>query len=333
MKRSLKIFGLFIFLLSLISSCKKQPCIGLLMDNLTAERWEKDMRLFEKNIKELGGTCFVSIADSDPEKQLKQAADLISKGAEVLVVIPVNQEKAGDIVRYAHKKRIPVISYDRLIKNCNLDYYISTDNIAIGELQAEYLTKIKPQGKYGIIGGATIDNNAYLLNLGQMNVLQPLVEKGDIDIVFNEFTQTWALHEAYEITSKYLQNEKTIPDAIIASNDNLAAGAISALKEHNLAGKVLVAGMDADIQAIRNIVGGNQTMTVYKPIESLAYAAADAAIKISKGIAPSNMNITINNGKRLVPAILLPAKIVHKQNIKMTVISEGYIEEEDITKQ
>ncbi len=319
------LMGLIIF-----SSCTHKPHIGLLMDSFNQERWKKDKKLFEEKVKELGGTCEVLIANANTDTQLKQAQEMIDNGVEVLVVIPVNQEKAGDIVKLAHQNYVPVISYDRLIRNCNLDYYISTDNIAIGELQADYLTKIKPVGKYGIIGGSTVDNNAYLLNLGQMNVLQPLVEKGDIEIVFNKFTNSWSLHEGYEITKEYLSTPGAELDAIIASNDVLAQGAISALKEFNLAGNVLVAGMDADIAAIRNIVGGNQTMTVYKPIESLAFAAADAAVKISNGEAPSNMNITVNNGKRLVPAILLKAQIVHKQNINLTVVSEGFIKKEEI---
>jgi D-xylose ABC transporter substrate-binding protein len=329
--KKLPILLTIIFLgLLMITGCKHKPTIGLLVDNLVRERWEKDMTLFEKQVNELGGTCMISIADSDPDKQLEQAKEMISKGVEVLVVIPVNQEKAADIVAYAHNNYVPVIAYDRLIKNCNLDYYISTDNIKVGELQAEFLTKIKPIGKYGIIGGSTVDHNAYLLNLGQMNILQPLIEKGDIEVVFNQYTKTWSLHEGYEITNNYLNTNGSV-DAIIAGNDALADGAISALKEHNMDGHVLVAGQDADINAIRNIVAGNQTMTVYKPIESLAYAAANAAIKISEGTAPSNMNITIHNGKRLVPAILLDAQVVHRQNINLTVISEGFIQEQDLS--
>ncbi len=333
MKKTALIISVFIVGIILFSSCKHEPHIGLLVDTLERERWNKDMTIFEKDIKELGGICSIAVAETDPDKQFEQAKEMIANGVEVLVVIASNQIKAGDIVTYAHKHHVPVIAYDRLIKDCNLDYYISTDNIAVGELQASYLTKIKPAGKYGIIGGSKVDNNAYLLSIGQINILQPLIDKGDIEIVFNQFSNSWALHEGYEVTNNYLNSEDyTGLDAIIAGNDALATGAISALKEHNMAGTVLVAGQDADIQAIRNIVGGNQTMTIYKPIESMAFAAADAAIKISDGIAPSNMNITVNNGKRLVPAILLKAQIVHKQNIDLTVISEGFINQQELEK-
>ncbi|WP_282037789.1 sugar ABC transporter substrate-binding protein [Saccharicrinis aurantiacus] len=319
--------SLSIFLLS----CEMKPTIGFLVANLEQERWQKDIDNFKANVEDLGGIAIVAVADSDEKVQYEQALKMIADGVDVLVVVPVNRTKACEIVKTAHKNSIPVISYDRLIKDCNLDYYISTDNIGIGELQANYLTKIKPSGKYGIIGGATTDNNAYLLKLGQMNVLQPLIDNGSIEIIFDSYTKHWSIHEGYEMTNKYLQESEDI-DAIIAGNDDLASGAISALKEHNLEGKVLVAGQDADIEAIKNIVIGNQTITIYKPIESLSYAAADAAIKISKGIAPSNGSVTVNNGKRLVPAILLQAQIVNKQNIEMTVISEGFIKKEEIKK-
>ena len=127
-----------------------------------------------------------------------------------------------------------------------------------------------------------------------------------------------------------LENENTV-DVVLAGNDALAAGAIQALQEHNKAGEVLVAGQDADIGAIRNIILGHQTVTIYKPIESLAYNAAEAAIKIAKGKKlEGTMSCTVNNGHRLVPSVLLKAQLVNKQNIKMTVVSEGFVEEKEI---
>ncbi len=328
--KNLKSIFIFAFALFLMFGCKQKPSIGLLMDSLQTARWEKDMNLIEENVKKLGGTCTVAIANSDPEKQLEQAKEMIENGVEVLIVVAVDSKKTCDIVTYAHQNRVPVIAYDRLIKDCMLDYYIATDNIEIGELQANYLTRIKPQGKYGIVGGSRIDNNAHLLYLGQMNILQPLIERGDVEIVFSNFSDSWSLHEGYKITNDYLNSENAGLDAVIAGNDALAAGVISALKEHHMEGKVLVGGQDAEIQAIRDIVAGNQTITIYKPIESMAFAAANAAIKIAHGNAPSDMNLTINNGKHLVPAILLPAQVVHRENIKMTVVSDGFVKEEDV---
>ncbi|TAJ11353.1 sugar ABC transporter substrate-binding protein [Marinilabiliaceae bacterium JC017] len=327
--RQLFSYSMLIIAIVFMSGCNQRPQVGFLMDNLTLERWEKDKTLFEEKVKDLGGIVTVRIADSDPDKQLEQARQLIEEGIDVLVVIPVDLEAAGQIVKEAHRSYIPVISYDRLIRNCNLDYYVSTDNIHIGELQADYLSKVSPKGKYALVGGSTADHNAYLLHLGWMNVLQPLIDKGDIEIILDQYTTYWMPDESYSLISDYLDKGGEL-DAIIAGNDALASGAITALREKNLAGKVLVAGQDADIGAVRSIVAGDQTITIYKPIESMAAAAANAAIKISKGEAPSNMNLTVNNGKRLVPAILLQAQVVNRQNIQMTVVSEGYLEEQAI---
>lgn len=313
----------------LLAGCESKPKIGFLMDNLSIERWKKDKTAFEQKVNELGGIAYVEIAESDAAKQLELAQKLIDEGVEVLVVIPTDMKLAADIVNLAHHNKVPVISYDRLIKNCNLDYYISTDNIHIGELQTNYITKISPKGKYVLINGPITDNNAFLLHLGWMNVLQPLIDKGDIEIVVDESCAYWTPDEALRILNTYLESSLDV-DAIICGNDGLASGAITALRAYNLDGKVLVAGQDAELQAIRNIVAGTQTITIYKPIESLAYTAANAAILIAKGIAPSNMNITVNNGQRLVPAILLEASMVNSQNIKMTVVSEGYLEENEI---
>jgi len=299
------------------------------MDNTSLERWKKDKELFEKTAKELNAEAIIKVADSKADVQLKQAEELIDEGVDALVVIPCDLVKSGEIVKKAHAANIPVISYDRLIKDSNVDYYVSTDNINIGELQADYLSKISPMGNYALITGPTTDNNAFLLHLGWLNVLQPLIDRGDVKVVIDDFTNFWLPDESYQIMKKFLDGGGKV-DAILAGNDALATGAIMALKENNLDGKVLVAGQDADVNAIRNIVAGIQTITIYKPIESLVYATINAAIKIANGKAPSNMNITVYNGKKLVPAILLKSQVVNRHNIKMTVVSEGFITEKEL---
>ena len=185
MNYPVKIFPFILLTLLLISGCNKEyPVqVGFMIHALDKERWENDMNFFVEKVNELGGTVHVRIADNDMDKQLSQADELINMGVDVMLIVPVDQFAAAQIVEKANKNNIRVISYDRLIKNCRLDYYISTDNVEIGRLQAEYLTTIKPSGNYALIGGAVTDNNSQFLYLGQMNVLQPLVEKGDINIV------------------------------------------------------------------------------------------------------------------------------------------------------
>lgn len=331
---SLKKLSVCVFLLALVfGACNKKEEIkvGFLLHALDKERWENDKDFFVAKIQELGGLVDVQIAENDPEKQLAQAKSLLAEGVSVLVVVPVDQYAAAEIVNEAHSKNVKVISYDRLIKNCDLDFYISTDNVEIGKLQADYLTTIKPTGNYALIGGAQRDNNSQFLYLGQMNVLQPLVEKGDIKIVYNEFTSNWEENEGYDHVRNLLKKEPKV-DAILAANDEIAYGAIRALREAGKEEKVLLAGMDADLRNLQEIVAGHQTCTVYKPYEKLATTAAEIAMILAKGGEHEQTFQTISNGKRLVPVVFHEGMIVNRENLKLTVISEGYQKEEEVFK-
>lgn len=332
MKYLVKFFALFLLITFLFNGCSKEDepvKVGFLIHAFDKERWENDRNYFVEKVNELGGTVEVRIADNDANKQLEQAKQLLENGVGVLVIVPVDQFAAAEIVQEAHTKDIKVISYDRLIKNCKLDFYVSTDNVEIGKLQADYLTTIKPNGKYALIGGAMTDNNSQFMYLGQMNVLQPLVERGDIEIVYNEFTQAWEEEEGFEHTKEIL---KTAPDvdAIIAGNDAIAMGVIKALQEVGKENDVLVAGMDADLRNLQEIVAGHQTCTVYKPYEKLAATAADLAVKLARCEECENTYQTVSNGAMLVPVVFHDAMIVNKENLKLTVISEGYQTEEEV---
>jgi D-xylose transport system substrate-binding protein len=328
--KQIKILIQIVMVFLLLAGCNQKPEIGLLMDTIARERWVKDRDAFVEKVEENKGTVIVKVADSDPDVQFQQALELINQDVDVLVIIPVDMVVAAGIVKMAKNKNIPVISYDRLIRDADIDFYVSTDAIDVGEKQARFLTTISPTGNYALIGGPTSDNNSYQLYLGWMNILQPLVDKGDIKIAGSKFVDHWEDADGYQMIKEILDRGETI-DVVIAGNDALANGAIKALQEANLAGKVLVAGQDADIGAIRNIILGNQTITIYKPVVSMAFNAADAAIKMAKGKNPcDNMSFTVNNGHRLVPAVLLSGQVVNKQNIRMTVVSEGFVEEQEI---
>lgn len=335
MNYKISIFSLVFLFAFLFNGCgpkkTEKITVGFLLHALDKERWENDRDFFVKKVEELGGSVIVKLAENDPAKQLEQAKELLSNGVDVLVVVPVDQFAAADIVKEAHAHNVKVISYDRLIKNCDLDYYVSTDNVEIGTLQAEYLTTIKPAGNYALIGGAERDNNSKFLYLGQMNVLQPLVDKGDIKIVYNVFTQAWEEEEGYNETEKMLKQVDKV-DAILAGNDAIAYGVIRKLRETGLEGQVLLAGMDADLRNLREIVAGHQTCTIYKPYEKMANTAAKLALELVNGEKVENTFQTVSNGQRLVPAVFHDAMLVNHENLKLTVISEGYQKEEEVYK-
>jgi len=334
MKHPIRILTFVFLIVFLFQGCevKEEPVeVGFLIHALDRERWENDRDYFVERIDELGGTVKVKIADNKPDKQLAQAIELLANGVDVLVVVPVDQFAAAEIVKEAHAKNVKVISYDRLIKNCKLDFYVSTDNVEIGNQQASYLTTIKPKGNYALIGGAKSDNNSQFLYLGQRNVLQPLVEKGDINIIYNEFTEAWEEDEGYKHAKKILNSNSEV-DAIIAANDDIAYGVIRAVREAGKDGEILIAGMDADLRNLQEIVAGHQTCTVYKPYEKLANTAAELAMSLAIDGVGENTYQTVSNGERLVPAVFHDAMIVNRENLKLTVISEGYQTEEEIFK-
>ena len=303
--------------------------IGISMDTLKEERWQRDKALFEQRCKEVGAECEIQVANGDDAVQTKQCDNLLTKGVDVLIVAPHNGQIAASIVEAAHKQGVPVISYDRLIRNSDVDLYVAHQVVKIGQMQAQYALDHAPKGNYVLIGGSQTDNNAILLVEGQMSVLQPAVDRGDIKIVTKQFAREWLASEALRITEDALTKNNNDIQAIVASNDGTAGGAISALPPQ-LVGKVLVTGQDAALDAVQRIVEGKQTMTIYKPIQPLAFSAVDAAIKLAHKEKVDTKD-TINNGKIDVPSILHEPQVIDKSNV-MIVIKDGYHKLEDVYK-
>jgi D-xylose transport system substrate-binding protein len=320
----------FIFLLLIGCTKKDDIIIGISMGP-THERWTKDINYLTRHLEAQNAKVIVREANGSQVEQARQAKEMIEKEKlDVLVIVPVNSDAAGKLVDYAKSRNIDVIAYDRIIKNCDLDCYLSFDNVRIGEMQAEYLTKIKPRGTYALLGGDPGDNNSMLLRIGQMNVLQPLIIKGDIKIVLDENVEKWDDGIAQQIMKDYLA-ENEPPDAIIASSDALSRGASKALMEMGVEKEVLLSGQDAETDACKRIVNGQQTMTVYKVIESLAASAANMAILLANDEPIPNTLTTVNNGTKMVPAVLVSSIIpVGEENIRMTVIADGFINEAEV---
>jgi D-xylose transport system substrate-binding protein len=201
----------------------------------------------------------------------------------------------------------------------------------MGEMQARYALERRPKGNYVLIGGSQTDNNALLLRKGQMNVLKPAVERGDIKIVSEQFAREWLASEALRITEDAITRTGGDIAAVVASNDGTAGGAISALESAKLIDKVLVTGQDAQLDACQRIAAGKQSMTVYKAIKPLADSAVDAAVKLARGEAV-NAPDRINNGRIDVPSILHEPVAVDRENLAETVVKDGYHKLEDVYK-
>jgi D-xylose transport system substrate-binding protein len=297
--------------------------IGFLMDSLKVERWQTDLDAFRQQAKELGAEVLVETAEGDDALQFEQAYKLLNSGIKALVIVAHDTNEAVRIVASARAKNVPVVSYDRLIRNSNIDFFVGADAGAIGELQASALVKLAPTGNYILIGGSPTDPTAKLLHAGQMKILQPLIDRGDIKILADVWALDWQPIEAYTHTVEMIEASGGDITAIVASDDGTAGGAIQALQDHNLAGKVLVSGQDADLAAIIRILDGTQTMTVYKPVGAEARQAADAAVSLAKGEAVRSA-ASIANGNRDVPAFFIAPVVVTKDNVLQTVIRDGF---------
>jgi len=314
----------------------KQPLsgplkIGFLMDSLKVERWQTDLDKFQKRAAELGADVQAETAEGDDELQLQQAVKLLDSGVKALVLVPHDADKAVRIVRAAKAKQVPVLCYERLVRDPDVSFFIGVNAVAVGLLQADFLSQQAPKGNYVLIGGSPTDINAKSLHDGQMRILKPFVDRGDIKIVADTWTKDWDPSEAYAHMSEAIESSKGDITAVVASNDGTAGGAIQALEEHKLAGKVLVSGQDADLAAIIRILNGTQTMTVYKPLGSQAKLAAEAAVALAKGEA-AKTTAAVSIGNKTIPAIALNPVVVTKDNVKQTVIKDGFQNLETIQK-
>jgi D-xylose transport system substrate-binding protein len=316
----------------------KAAKIALLLPETKTARYEsQDRPNFERKVKELCSNCEIvySNADQDPAKQLSQVEAAISQQVDVMVLDPVDSASAAGMVAKAKAEDIPVISYDRLITDApELDYYISFDNVKVGELQGQALVdKLTEDGAKGdivMINGSPTDNNAKLFKQGAHSV----IDKSPFKVAEEYDTPDWSPDKAQQemdqaITS--LGNDGFV--GVYAANDGTAGGAIAAMKSANVdPTKIPVTGQDAELAAIQRILAGEQYMTVYKAIKPEAEAAAQLALALARGEeAPGGLvNGEVDNGMKQVPSVLLDPVAVTKENVADTVIADGFLKPDDV---
>ncbi|MDI1463924.1 sugar ABC transporter substrate-binding protein [Catellatospora sp. KI3] len=303
--------------------------IALLLPESQTTRYEQhDRPLFEAKVKELCPDCEViySNAQQDQSRQQQQAEAALNNGAKVLVLDPVDGAAAGTIASLAKSKGVPVISYDRLIQNAPIDYYISFDNERVGQLQGEALVnRLKEQGKTSgdivMINGSPTDNNAKQFNKGAHSALD---NSGFKTVPTPDyFTPEWKPENAQKfMEGQIAQLGKDGFAGVYAANDGTAGGAIAAMRAAGIDPVPPTTGQDAELAAIQRIVSGDQYMTVYKAFKPEAEQAATLAVDLVKGNKPSTGK-TVDNGSGAVPSFLLEPVVVNQGNIKDTVVKDG----------
>jgi D-xylose transport system substrate-binding protein len=302
--------------------------VGLLLDDVH-ERWQRDRELFTEVAEDMGATVLVEVAESDQARQDQLAAKLIDAGVKSLVVVAHDTDNAAGIVEAARAKGVKVISYDRLIRNADVDLYMGFNVERVGQMQAQHLLAAAPRGNYLLIGGSPTDGNAKALRAGQLKELEPAIKSKAIKIVGDGWADNWSAAEAQKLTEEALAKTKNSLAAIVASNDVTAAGAIAALEKAGLAGKVAVSGQDAELEAVRRLVDGTQTMTVYKSLRTLTRLAARSAVLLAKGEKVDTSSV-VNNGKIDVPSMVFDPIAVDKDNLDGVLIADGFLKREDV---
>jgi D-xylose transport system substrate-binding protein len=303
----------------------------LLPESKTARYESQDRPLFEKKVKALCSDCEIiySNADQDAAKQQQQAEAALTKGAKVLVLDPVDAASAGAIVARAKQSKVPVVSYDRLITDAPIDYYVQFDSRKVGKLQGDSLVgALKKNGKANgpivMINGAPTDNNAKLFKSGATTVLT----SSGVKIGKQYDTPDWSPDKAQqEMEQAITALGQTGFNGVLAANDGTAGGAIAAMKGAGIKPSTRpTTGQDAELPAIQRILIGDQFMTVYKPIKPLADNAAEIAVKIAKGedVPASLTPDKENNGNKDVPTSTHDIVAVTKDNVNDTVIKDGY---------
>jgi D-xylose transport system substrate-binding protein len=297
----------------------------------TSARMSIEIQFFKAKAAELNCEVIVTDAKNDDKLQRTQAQELIKDGIDALVIMAVNSNTAAEIVRDAHNAGVKVIAYDRIINNCDLDFYISHNNYNVGKYMAEYALRFKPEGNYLLLGGDKSDRNAVFVKNGQLDAIRNNVQSGKIKIVYDVFIEEWSMENACFEIKKYLKlSGNSVPDVILSSYDGLTYGSNKAFDELGLDySKVIITGQDAEPQALRDIIAGKQTMTIFKPLKILAENAVEVAVKLVKNQKIENVT-KINNNRMDVPSMLFDPIAVDKSNIKETVVKEGLVKESDL---
>jgi D-xylose transport system substrate-binding protein len=314
------------------SSNNKGGTIALLLPETKTARYEsQDKPHFEQKVKALCPNCKIiySNADQDAAQQQQQAEAALTQGAKVLVLDAVDAASAGAIVQKAKAQKVPVISYDRLVTDAPVDYYISFDNVRVGQLQGQALAKkLKDDGKATgpivMINGAPTDNNAKLFKQGATGALN----SAGIKVLKSYDTPDWSPDKAQtEMQQAITAVGESGFNGVYAANDGTAGGAIAAMKSAGInSTQRPTTGQDAELAAIQRILAGTQYMTVYKAIKPEAEQAAQMAVDLVNGRKPpaSLVKDKVDNGQLQVPSVLLTPVAVTKDNVKDTIVKDAF---------
>lgn len=316
------------------SEAQEEPVrIGICFDSFVIERWLRDRDVFVSTAQSLGAEVNVQSANGEVEEQIEQIEYLIEKGMDVITIIAIDGDALTGVVKKARQAGIRVICYDRLIRNAQTDLYISFDNEQVGTLMGEALSRALPEGGTVFqIQGSSSDNNVDMIREG----FERALEGSGISVVYSTFCDNWLAELAFDAVNEGLEESGGRVDGVMCGNDDLAGQAIRALTEHKLAGEIPVVAQDAELSACQRIVEGTQTMTVYKPVDLEASAAAKFAVALAKGEditdeeSALHTREVISDGTWDIPYYPLEPVAVTRDNMDEVIIEGGFHQREDV---
>jgi D-xylose transport system substrate-binding protein len=308
--------------------------IGFLLKTMQEERYQRDKAAFLARARALGADVIFDSANNDEQTQLAAFENMLSQGAQVIVLQPVNTGTAGSMVTSAHKAGVRVVGYDAMLLNGPLDAMVMQDSWAVGKLQAEAMVawlKAKygsVKGNVALIRGQPGDSNANTMSSG---VLEVLKKNPDLKLIADQSHEGWSPDKAMATAENFLTKSANSVDAVICNNSGMARGVIAALDAQGLASaeKVFVAGSDADLVNIQFVAQGKEAAEVWKKITPLAESAVEAAVTLAQNKDREARTLikadrVINNGAVDVPTIVTPVVLVDRANLDSTIIAEGF---------
>jgi len=305
----------------------KDLTVGVSWSNFQEERWKTDEAAIKKALAAHGAKYISADAEASPTKQLADVEDLISKGANVLIIVAIDSEAILPAVKKAADERIPVIAYDRLIESPNV-LYIAFDNVGAGRMMAKAIYAVKSAGRYAFIKGDKDDPNADLLFSGMMEVLKPAMTAGKIKNAGMSYTDGWKPDNAQKEMDEILAKNNNKVDAVLSENDGMAGGVVAALAAQGMAGSVPVSGEDGDHAAINRIALGTQTVSTWKDERDLGETAGEAAVALGDGKKmtdiPDVKPFTGGAKGIKLSAILLAPLPITRENLNV-IVDKGWI--------
>ncbi len=306
--------------------------IGFSWNNFNEERWSKfDEPAFVDAIEAEGATYIKADAASSAEQQLTDVENLISQGADVIVILAQDTQAILPAVDSAISQGIPVIAYDRLIED-DRALYLTFDNIGVGRIMAEVLFEQVNSGNFAIIKGNGSDANSDFLREGMEEVIGDAVTAGDITIVCEEYTDNWLAEVAQQTMEQCLTQNNNDIQAVLSENDGMAGGVVAALEAQGLAGQVPVTGQDGDAPALNRVALGTQLVSVWKDARILGQIAGEAAVALAQGSALGDIPNVIDfdsPGGNTMTTILLDPTPITRDNLNL-VVDGGVISQEDL---